>query len=117
VRVIHEQFADAFALEDGTRVDGLTRIHVRSQRCIRTGHFVNPNERLQTFLFMHRQTHVDFVGLNRSLRYREGIIAPGDRVRVRGIGTWEPAADGPVGGYREPPTRLVLRKCSIIIED
>ena len=117
VRVVHEQFAEVFALDDGTRIEEVSRIHVRPLRCIRSGHFADPDERLQLFLFMHRQAHVDFVGLNRSLRYREGIVAPGDRVRVRGIGSWEPSADGPAGGYREPPMRLVLRKCAIILDE
>ena len=116
VKVARERFTDRFALDDGTLIEEAVRVHIRDYRVFQSGHGTEPDHRLQLFLFTHRQAHVDFVGLNRSLRYREGIIAPGDCVRVTGIGAWEPAADGPAGGYREPPHRLVLRKCSVVID-
>jgi hypothetical protein len=43
------------------------------------------------------------------------VDEPGLWWRVKVARAWEPSADGPAGGYREPPHRLVLRKCTVLI--
>jgi hypothetical protein len=52
----------------------------------------------------------DFLGLNRTLRFCEGIIAPGQSVVVAGVARWEPSATGEMRsmGYRDAPEQLVL---------
>ncbi len=112
-----EQASAPFVLEDGTQVEDTVVIHTGVQRYFETGHLRDPGELLQGFLLRHGCSHVDFLGLNRTLRYREGILLPGDRVRVRGIATWQPSPAGSApGGYRNAPQCLVLRKCTIFVD-
>src|SRR5262249_34900063 len=112
-----EQLAVQFALDDGTIVRDAARIDFGLERCLSSGHFHEPDERLQLFLYLHGKRHIDFVGLNRSLRYWEGIIEPGDRLCVRGIADWEHAPDGPGASYRDPPRRLILHNCSVFVRN
>src|SRR5215813_6593963 len=112
--IAREEAVAAFVLDDGSLVREIARIEFGVEQSLSSGHLNEPSDRLQLFLFMHGQRHEDFVGLNRSLRYREWILAPGDRVRVRGKAEWEAAPDGRGGSFREPPRRLILRGCSIV---
>lgn len=113
--VVREQSATPFALHDGTLIGDVARIELPTERYFQTGHLIEPGPDLSLFLTLHGARHVDFLGLNRSLQFREGIVLPGDRVLARGRGSWEPTAIGPGGGYRDPPRRLVLRDCSISV--
>ena len=114
--VAREEAVAEFALDDGSLVRDITRVEFGVEECLSSGHLNEPSDRLQLFLFMHGQRHEDFVGLNRSLRYREWILAPGDRVRVRGKAEWEASSGGSGGSFREPPRRLILYKCAIFID-
>lgn len=82
--------------------------------------FFGTHPRLEAFLREHGQSGTRrgwLFNSTRTLRYREGIVAPGERVVVRGEAHWEedpnPAAPSPADGhnYRENarPKRLVLR--------
>jgi hypothetical protein len=113
--VAREEAVAAFVLDDGSLVRGITRVEFGVEQCLLSGHLNEPGDRLQLFLFMHGERHEDFVGLNRSLRYREWILAPGDCVRVRGKVEWEASPEGSGGSFREPPRRLILHDCAIFI--
>jgi hypothetical protein len=114
--VAREDAVAAFALDDGTLVQDIARVEFGVEESFTSGHLAEPDDRLQLFLFMHGQRHEDFVGLNRSLRFREWILAPGDRVRVNARAEWEASPGGSGGSFREPPRRLILRKCAIFID-
>jgi hypothetical protein len=117
VIVAREQRATAFALDDGTIVEHTEQVRARLEDCFDSGHLREPGEALRYFLARHGRTHVDFLGLNRTLRYREAIVSPGDLVYVRGHPFWRPCAQGvTTGGYRDAPRQLVLRNCTLALK-
>jgi hypothetical protein len=114
VILAREQRVTAFALDDGTIVEHVERIRARLEDCFDSGHLREPGEALRYFLARHGRAHVDFLGLNRTLRYREAIVLPGDLVHVHGHPLWRPSAQGvTTGGYRDAPAQLVMHNCTL----
>ena len=72
----------------------------------------DPPVRLEIFLAKHGQKVTNWVGLNESLKYREGILEDGEEVTVYGQAFWERNPDRQAGhlkGYRRLAKRLVIR--------
>jgi hypothetical protein len=76
----------------------------------RSGTFNDATTDLEAFLAARGHSSRGFI-FNKAIRYREGVVEPGEQVAVCGRASREvdPAPDsGQVAGYREMPTRLVL---------
>ena len=80
-----------------------------------SGTFNDATPALRQLLSRHGQKTTAFLGLNRSLRYREGALEPGERIAVVGRARWEDDPDAGAarperGGYRSTgrKQRLVL---------
>lgn len=78
--------------------------------------FLNDAEpRLERFLAARGHTSTGWL-FNKSMRYREGVVAPGERVAVVAVGRWEldPDAEVRTDGYREAtrPRRLRMSATS-----
>ncbi len=51
----------------------------------------------------------NLLGLNKSIRYREGALEAGELVAVLGRGRWQPDPDpNQKGGYRDRAMRLLI---------
>jgi hypothetical protein len=113
-QVIREVSGVSFVLDDGTGraiVDpGGARVDVDIDMTTRSGTFDDATPIEEQFLTRHGLRSTGWV-MNKSLRYREGVIEIGETIAVMGQGVREPDPDavGRVGGYRSgPPTRLRL---------
>jgi hypothetical protein len=113
-QVIREARGVSFVLDDGTGraiVDpGGARVDVDIDMTTRSGTFDDATPIEEQFLTRHGLRSTGWV-MNKSLRYREGVIEIGETIAVMGQGVREPDPDavGRVGGYRSgPPTRLRL---------
>jgi len=63
-----------------------------------SGTFNNPTTDFDSLLKAYNIKSENFLGLNKSLRYSEGIIEVGERITVAGIATWK-RLDKPMEGY------------------
>jgi hypothetical protein len=123
--IIRETRGVPFMLEDdGGRalVDATAaRIAIDFDGKSQSGTFDDPTPAEHAFLARHSQRGQGWV-FNRTLRYREAVIADGETIAVLGAGTREPDPDAPpTEAYRgEAPTRLRLtssRKHPLVISD
>ena len=83
-----------------------------------SGFLNDASPRLTAFLMRHGHSSEGWV-FNKTIRYKEGVLEPGELVAVLGRGSWEPDPDPPPGGgasagYRDMPMRLHVREA---IED
>jgi hypothetical protein len=109
---IHEVRHLPFVVDDGTGralVDpGQAKLLVEIDTTTRSGAFDDATEVERAFLDRHGMNSKGWF-FNRRLRYREGVIEPGERVAVLGRGVREPDPDAvaSVTGYRDAlPTRV-----------
>lgn len=109
-----EKWSD-FVLEDGTgqaliRMEGAkTVIHRDAQYWSDTHNQVSPE--IEAFLTRHGESSKGLI-FKRTLRYREGVLEPGEQVMVRGRGVREINPDrriAPTSGYRNSAAHLVMR--------
>lgn len=82
---------------------------------LKSGTFDDATPELEAYLARHGHKSTDFLGFNKAIRYREGVLEPGETVAVLGRARWEDdpeagAAQPSSGGYRESARkkRLVL---------
>jgi hypothetical protein len=61
-----------------------------------SGTFNDATPELEALLARHGEKSTDFLGMNKGLRYREGVLEPGEAVAVVGRARWEDDPD--VGG-------------------
>jgi hypothetical protein len=126
VTIIRESGGVPFLLEDSS---GRALVDPRGARVAlvvdnksRSGTFDDATAEEEEFLQRHNRQSKGWF-LNRSLRYREGVLEIGETVTVFGAGVREadPDGAGQAGGYRElPPTRIRLggsSKSALMISD
>jgi hypothetical protein len=121
--VVHEIQSCDFTLE-GDQGAALVRTTVLEGAVLRdhrrsSGFLNDASPSLDALLARHGRSSTGLFGMNRSLRYREGVLEPGEEVAVVGLATWvsdpEPGrpVTGAIGGgqYRESarPRRLEIR--------
>ncbi|HEY5922885.1 MAG TPA: GIDE domain-containing protein [Kofleriaceae bacterium] len=123
--IIKETRGVLFMLEDDSGralVDATAaRIAIDFDGKSKSGTFDDPTPVERAFLDRHGQKGEGWI-FNRTLRYREAVIADGETIAVLGAGTREPDPDAPPAeAYRgEPPTRLRLTsspKYPLVISD
>lgn len=59
----------------------------------KSGTFNDAKPQLEHFLQMHGHKSTGFLGLNKTLRYKEGILEPDEMVAVCGTGNWKSPSD------------------------
>lgn len=111
--IIREHVGRDFILDDGHGavrvVMARASVALVKDAHLRSGTFQDATPVLEEFLARHgRQSQGWF--LNKNLRYREGVIEPGEIVAVSGVCMREPALEpGMVsGGFRDDSVRLTL---------
>lgn len=99
---------------------GRALVDVRSFECAvvrdqnrRSGTFQDATPELEAILARNAMQSTGLLGLNRSLRYEEGVLELGERVTVLGRARWEDDPDDPRpvearAGYRENARRQRL---------
>jgi hypothetical protein len=114
VERIHEREARDFLLDDGA---GLAHVRTRDMKMVatvdseqRSGFMNDPTPALRAFLEA-RGFAPEGMLFNKSLRYREGVFEPGERVAVLGSVTMEddPTREQGGDGYRSAPKRACLQ--------
>lgn len=112
--LVDEYNSTDFLVEDAT---GSVRVHVDGAEPVLvldasfwSAIFNSPTPRLEAYLAQYGQASKNWLGINRSLRYREGVLEPGEEVAVLGVVRFELAPDpgGSGGGYRARPQRPTL---------
>lgn len=58
----------------------------------------DPSEKLESYLKANNKTGKSLFGLNRKMRYREGIIELNEDIAVKGIAQWQTLTE-PIDGY------------------
>lgn len=97
--IIQEEDAQDFLLDDGTGVARVkmagAQVAVTRDERFRTGAFQDPTPELEAFLARHGRESKGFFGLNKKLRFKEGVLEGGEEVAVCGVGH----------GEKDPETR------------
>jgi hypothetical protein len=112
--IVHEVRGVGFALEDDTgraliEIEGAQLAAVQDLE-LRSGAFHSATEAENALLERHGLRSQGWL-LNKKLRYKEAVFAPGETVAALGRGMREPDPDvaATLQGYRDPgPTRLRL---------
>ncbi|MCL2776736.1 MAG: E3 ubiquitin ligase family protein [Polyangiaceae bacterium] len=112
-QVFHEFDKRAFVVDDGSGqvarvIPNVVTCVVNLREVATSGTFHDATPQLEAFLASHGLQSRGFFGFNKTMRYREEILVPGDTVYAVGPSRRDPGP--PVSdGYREAPsTQLVL---------
>lgn len=117
--IIREEDGADFVVEDPSGralvKGGTVETAIVLDQHLKSGTFDDATPELEAYLARHGHKSTDFLGFNKAIRYREGVLEPGETVAVLGRARWEddpePGAVQPSsGGYRESARkkRLVL---------
>lgn len=104
-KVIEEEVAGPFGIRDGR---SCARIGIRDPQSAsrdvesyivddakyESGIFNDPTEVLDNYLSAHNLNSENFIGFNKSMRYREGILEEGEVISVLGKARWKHAETG-----------------------
>lgn len=107
------RFVD-FLVEDDTGVARLdldrAALLIVLDASFRSGFLNDADPALEAYLQRFGQKSTGFFGFNKTLRYREGVIEPGEMIAALGSTRTErdPDPSGPGEGYRKAPRRPVL---------
>lgn len=105
--VVKETKAQDFFLETNTElaivkanfeVDKNKRVYLEEDHKRNSGFLNDANHKLNDYLAKHNKSSTGFLGFNKTLRYKEGIIALNETIAVKGIAKWK-ALNEPVEGY------------------
>jgi len=94
--LIEEEVAGTFVIRDGKYCAHINCNHVKSyivkDMNYSSGFLDDATDVLEDFLQKHGQKSEDFLGLNKSLHYKEGILEEGELMAVVGRGEWKNAS-------------------------
>jgi len=97
VKLIEEEVAGKFLIRDGSHSALVDCIQIKTylvqDQVFQSGTFNDATSNLEHFLSQRGHTSVSFLGLNKSIRYKEGILESDELVAVAGKGEWKDAKD------------------------
>lgn len=104
--VIKEIVADDFFIEAG---DEMAIVKMKDSQPVRMVYLVkdhnehsatfnDANETVEAYLKNHGKSSVGFLGLNKTMRYKEGIIEIDETIAVKGVANWKRLSE-PIAGY------------------
>ena len=76
------------------------RIHLVTDHSLNSGTFKNTNPEVEQYLQQKGNKSTGFLGMNKTLRYKESIIELDEEIAVMGIGKWQ-TIDTPIDGYSD----------------
>lgn len=74
------------------------RVHLVQDHERNSGFLNDASHKLNAYLKQHHKSSTNLLGLNKTMRYKEGIIALDETIAVKGIAKWK-ALNEPVEGY------------------
>ncbi len=74
------------------------RVYLEEDHKLNSGFMNDASHKLDDYLAKHNKSSTGFLGFNKTLRYKEGIIALNETIAVKGIAKWK-ALNEPVEGY------------------
>lgn len=93
--IIDEVVANKFVIRDGNEVAYVNSTRMKSyiveDRKYRSGFLNDATKHLEAYLNRHGLESENFLGLNKTIRYKEGILEKGEKIAVLGIGEWKDA--------------------------
>jgi hypothetical protein len=81
-----------------------------------SGTFRDASEDMVRLLERHGMDATGFLGLNRAIKYDEGVLEPGERVTVLGRARWEDDPDGEAAHEHGGGYRVSARRRRLVIE-
>ena len=95
-KMIEREVGGQFVIRDGRyraciSTDSNVKSYIIMDRKYSSGFMNNPTENLELFLKKHGQSAEGLLGLNRKLRYKEGILEKDECIAVMGRGEWKTA--------------------------
>lgn len=95
--VIEENVICDFVIDDGTGIAMINHEqisqHILTDRHYTSGFEKDPSLKLENYLQSHNIKSKNWLGFNKTLRYKEGIIAVDEEITVLGTGKWEKTKD------------------------
>ncbi len=92
-KIIHDQNAVNFIIQDDTHEAIVELGHVQVSLVkdvnLKSNSWSPPNQTLVNYLKKHNIDHTSLFGVQRSLRYKEGVLHIGETAAVNGTGFWE----------------------------
>lgn len=76
------------------------RIHLVTDHSLNSGTFRNTSPEVENYLALKGNKSTGFLGMNKTLRYKESIIELDEEIAVMGIGKWK-TVDIPSDGYSD----------------
>ncbi len=94
-KLIEEEKAGSFVVRDGRYCAYINSSNVKSylvqDRVYNSGFMEDATEVFEKYLNEHGQKSEGFFGMNKTLRYREGVLEPGELIAAIGRGEWKTA--------------------------
>lgn len=92
--IIKEELSGDVLLHDGTHYalveTAMINAHLMLDREFTSGTWNDASPELEAYLQQRGRSSVGWMGFNKSLRYREGVLEAGELVTVSGHGKWIP---------------------------
>ncbi len=96
--VVDEEVAGNFIIRDGRYgavISGKKlKTYLIQDKTFRSGTFNDADERLNNYLAKKGHSSTGFFGMNKTMRYKEGILEAGEMVAVVGTGKWQQIDSG-----------------------
>lgn len=99
--VIHDFFIETrgeMAIVKTDQPKKFRKIFLEKDHKANSGFWNDANHRLEKYLKSHGSSSKGILGFSKTLRYYEGIIEPGERIAVKGIGNWKTIKE-PIAGF------------------
>lgn len=93
--LIEEEVGGTFVIRDGKHCAHINSKNIKSylveDREYSSGFLEDATQVLEKYLHDHGQKSENFLGLNKSIRYKEGVLEEGELIAVVGRGEWKKA--------------------------
>lgn len=81
-----------------SETDSFKRVYLVKDHEKNSGFMNDPTIKLENYLAQHNKDSTGLLGFNKTIRYKEGIIALDEKIAVKGIGKWK-ALNEPIEGF------------------
>lgn len=90
--VIDEEVSGNFVIRDGRHcaliTDKKLKTYLIQDKTFRSGTFNDADQNLNNYLQQKGHSSTGFFGMNKTMRYKEGILEEGEMIAVAGTGKW-----------------------------
>ncbi|MEN8137293.1 MAG: hypothetical protein ABFR62_02565 [Bacteroidota bacterium] len=103
--IIEEEISNKFVIRDGEKCafinDSKLKSYIIQDKEYSSGFLNDANAILEKYLNKHGYESEGFLGLNKAIRYKEGILEKGEKIAVLGKGEWKDADQIDLPGHYE----------------